>query len=307
MPPTESAPASPPPAAPAASKASVFARRLVSTLGLWAVVIAAVVFAKGAPFFLILGVLSFIGIREWVKMDPTLPRPWALGLTALTVAWFVVTFAICGATGAPWHPLLDLAFIAGAAFLAFLPTLFRPLEGRATLWAIVYSVMGFLYVPWLGGFMTRVLYFPGVAEDGRLPGVPYLVFMIAATKFTDAGAYAVGSLIGKHKMIPHLSPGKTWEGMIGAVLGAMGAGFAVYYGFGPASMPLLSPLSVALTSLALAAVCVVADLAESVVKRCLGVKDSGTMLPGIGGALDLLDSLLFTGPVFFFYLWYVSR
>src|SRR5690606_28053913 len=79
MPPTESAPASPPPAAPAASRASGCARRLVSTLGLWAVVIAAVVFAKGAPFFLVLGVLSFIGIREWVKMDPTLPRPWALG------------------------------------------------------------------------------------------------------------------------------------------------------------------------------------------------------------------------------------
>ena len=60
------------------------------------------------------------------------------------------------------------------------------------------------------------------------------------------------------------------------------------------------------STLVLAAVCVVGDLAESVIKRCLEVKDSGNFLPGIGGSLDLIDSLLFTAPVFYFYLWYVS-
>ena len=107
-------------------------------------------------------------------------------------------------------------------------------------------------------------------------------------------------------MIPHISPGKTWEGLLGASLGALIGGFTVYFGFRHA-LPLLTPGHVAVLSLVLAAVCVVGDLAESVLKRCLDIKDSGALLPGIGGALDLIDSLLWTGPVFYFYLLYVCR
>lgn len=294
---------SPPATAP--SKARVFARRLSSTLALWVLVTAAVVVGRGALFFVLLGLLGIAGIREYVTMDRTLPKPWKSGLMAVTVVWFAVTFTICQTTGRPWHPAVDLAFIALVVLAAFVPVLFRPLEGRATLGAIVYSIAGFLYVPWLSSFMTRVLYLPGVEADGWLRGLPYLVFLIAATKFTDCGAYVMGSLIGKHKMIPHISPGKTWEGMIGAALGALGAGLAVYFAW-QHRMPLLTPLSASILCLILAAVCVVGDLAESVIKRCLEVKDSGNLLPGIGGSLDLIDSLLFTAPVFYFYLWYVS-
>lgn len=295
--------ASPPVTAP--SKARVFARRLSSTLALWLLVTAAVVVGRGALFFVLLGLLGVAGIWEYVTMDRTLPKPWKFGLVAVTVAWFAVTFTICQVTGRPWSPAVDLAFIALVVLASFVPVLFRPLEGRATLWAIVYSIAGFLYVPWLSSFMTRVLYLPGVETDGWLRGLPYLVFLIAATKFTDCGAYVMGSLIGKHKMIPHISPGKTWEGMIGAALGALGAGLAVYFAW-QHRMPLLTPLSASILCLILAAVCVVGDLAESVIKRCLEVKDSGNFLPGIGGSLDLIDSLLFTAPVFYFYLWYVS-
>lgn len=295
-----------PPPAPAQSKARVFARRLTSTLALWVLVAAAIVGGRGYLLFALLGLLGMAGIREYVMMDKTLPRPWRIGLMAVTAAWFAGTFTICQRTGQPWSPLVDLAFIAGVTLASFVPVLFRPLEGRATLWAVVYTIAGFLYVPWLSSFMTRVLYLPGVEPDGWLRGLPYLVFLIAATKFTDCGAYVVGSLIGKHKMIPHISPGKTWEGMIGAALGALGAGMAVYLAW-QHRMPLLSPLSASVLCLTLAVVCVVGDLAESVIKRCLEVKDSGNFLPGIGGSLDLIDSLLFTAPVFYFYLWYVSH
>ncbi|MES2709003.1 MAG: phosphatidate cytidylyltransferase [Verrucomicrobiota bacterium] len=300
---SEAAPSPTPPAGP--TKAQVFAKRLISTLSLWVLVAAAIIVGKAPLFFVLLGLLGIAGVREFIKMDPTLPGPWRCWLTGLTVAWFAVTFSISLQNGWGWSPLWDMAFIAAAVLGAFLPTLFRPLEGRATLWAIIYTIAGFLYVPWLSSFMTRVLFFPGTAENGWLRGLPYLVFLIGATKFTDCGAYVVGSLIGKNKMIPHISPGKTWEGMIGAALGAVGAGLAVYFGW-RSEMPLLTPLSATVMSLVLAAVCVVGDLAESVIKRCLGVKDSGKFLPGIGGALDLIDSLLFTAPVFYFYLWYVS-
>lgn len=295
------------PASPASapSKGRVFARRLGSTLALWALVTAAIITGRGPLFFVLLGLLGIAGVREFVNMDRTLPRPWRCGLIAITCAWFAVTFTICHNTGRPWSADLDLMFIAGVVLTAFLPALFRPLEGRATLWAIVYTIAGFLYVPWLSSFMTRVLYLPGAAPDGWLRGLPYLVFLIAATKFTDCGAYVMGSLIGKHKMIPHISPAKTWEGMIGAALGALAAGLGVYFGW-QHQMPLLTPLSATLLCLLLAAVCVIGDLAESLIKRCLDAKDSGKFLPGIGGSLDLIDSLLFTAPVFYFYLRYVS-
>ena len=295
--------ASPP--APALSKGRVFARRLTSTLALWALVTAAIVTGRGYLFFMLLGLLGIAGVYEFTSMDRTLPKPWRFLLLTLTIGWFGVTFTICQTTGQPWSPVVDLAFLAVISLTAFLPVLFRPLEGRATLWAIVYTIAGFLYIPWLSSFMTRVLYLPGRDADGWLRGLPYLVFLIGATKFTDCGAYVMGSLIGKHKMIPHISPAKTWEGMIGAALGALAAGLGVYFAW-QSKMPLLTPISAALLCLVLSAVCVVGDLAESVIKRCLEVKDSGNFLPGIGGSLDLIDSLLFTAPVFYFYLWYVS-
>lgn len=275
-------------------------KRLSSTLALWGLVTAAIVLGQAWLFFILLGFLGMAGVLEYAKMDATLPRPWRSGFIVFSGVFTGWTFIESHRTGSGWSPLADMGFIALAAMLAFLPALFRPLEGRTTLWAIVYTIAGFIYVPWLWSFMTRLLFMGGMT-DGVVKNVPVLLFVIAATKFTDCGAYAVGSLIGKHKMIPHVSPGKTWEGVPGAFLGALGAGLAVFYGYGEERMGFSAGHAVVL-SLILGAVCIVGDLAESIVKRCLAVKDSGRMLPGIGGALDLTDSLLWTGPVAYFYL-----
>lgn len=297
-------PPSPSPAPP--GKRTVFLRRLTSTLALWGLVVAAIAVGTNPLFYILLGGLGLASCREYAAMDPSIPSPWRWIFLALSLAWTVVTFTITARTGFPWPPIVDLGFVAAITIAAFLPSLFRPLDGRNTLWAIAWTILGFLYIPWSWSFMTRLLFNFGHSADGRLAGVPYVLFVIAVTKMTDSGAYAIGSLIGKHKMIPHISPGKTWEGLLGAALGALIAGFAVYFGFRHA-LPLLDPTHVAILSLVLAAVCVVGDLAESVLKRCLAIKDSGALLPGIGGALDLIDSLLWTGPVFYFYLLYVCR
>lgn len=281
-------------------------KRLSSTLALWGLVAAAIVLGHSWLFILLLGFLGMAGVLEYAKMDATLPRPWRIGFIVISAAYMAVTFALCHRNGTEWSMAVDVAFIALAAMAAFVPALFRPLEGRATLWAIVYTLAGFIYVPWLWSFMTRLLFAEGLDATGRVAGIPGLLFVVAATKFTDCGAYAVGSLIGKHKMIPHVSPGKTWEGMIGAFLGALVGGLAVYYGFGQERMG-FSTANAVILCLILATVCIIGDLAESVLKRCLAVKDSGQMLPGIGGALDLIDSLLWTGPVYYFYLRYISE
>ncbi|HEX2746448.1 MAG TPA: CDP-archaeol synthase [Verrucomicrobiales bacterium] len=295
-------PESPPPSPP--TKAQVFAKRLTSTLALWVLVAAAIVLGQSWLFFILLGFLGMSGVLEYAKMDATLPKPWRVGFIVISAAFMAGTFAICQVNKRDWPIEVDAAFIALAAMAAFVPALFRPLEGRATLWAIVYTLAGFVYVPWMWSFMTRLLFARGLDSGGHVIGVPELLFVVAATKFTDCGAYAVGSLFGKHKMIPHVSPGKTWEGVPGAFLGALVAGMAVYWGYGSARMG-FSVTHAIILCLILAAVCIVGDLAESILKRCLGVKDSGRMLPGIGGALDLIDSLLWTGPVYYFYLKYV--
>ena len=284
--------------------------RLTSTVTLWGLVAAAILLGKSWLFFVLLGFLGMAAVLEYAKLDATLPRPWRAIFVVLSAAYIGWMFAwyqhYAGGWGinVEWPRLFDMVFIASAVMAAFVPALFRPLEGRATLWAIVYTIAGFIYVPWLWSFLTRILFMRGMDQSSYVHGVPWLLFVVAATKMTDSGAYVVGSLIGKHKMIPHVSPGKTWEGMIGAVLGALVGGMAVYWGYGEQRMD-FSTLHAIVLCLVLAVACVIGDLAESVLKRCLSAKDSGRMLPGIGGALDLVDSLLWTAPVFYFYIQYV--
>ncbi|MCA9076265.1 MAG: phosphatidate cytidylyltransferase [Planctomycetaceae bacterium] len=125
--------------------------------------------------------------------------------------------------------------------------------------------------------------------------------VIVATKMGDIGAYSLGRMFGKRKMAPHLSPGKTWMGAVGAVLGGvLGAilwlRFASELLFGLTWKPNWWMPAV-LFGAAMGIVGLFGDLAESLIKRDVGVKDSATLMPGFGGLLDLLDSVLFTGPV----------
>jgi phosphatidate cytidylyltransferase len=116
------------------------------------------------------------------------------------------------------------------------------------------------------------------------------------------GAYITGSLIGRHKMIPHISPAKTWEGFAGALFFAQLAACGLYALLPEQLAALHSWPHVIALGFLLAILAVIGDLAESVVKRSLHAKDSGNMLPGIGGGLDLIDSICFTAPALYFYL-----
>ena len=155
-----------------------------------------------------------------------------------------------------------------------------------------------MYVPWLLNFIQKINFFLGVE------GHYYLLYFILITKLSDTGAYAVGSLIGRHKMIPRISPGKTWEGFAGALVvsAATSVLFVHFLGNHLRGMNWLHGLILGLL-LGLAAV--VGDLIESIFKREAGVKDSGRFFPGIGGILDLLDSLLFNAPLMYLYLRHV--
>lgn len=126
-------------------------------------------------------------------------------------------------------------------------------------------------------------------------GLAALITMIAVTKSADAGAYFSGKAIGRHKLIPHLSPGKTWEGAIGGVAASIGVSFLCFFKLIPA-MAQSSTVGPVWGPIVFGTLCafagMVGDLAESLVKRETGVKDSGRTLPGLGGVWDVTDSLI---------------
>jgi len=167
---------------------------------------------------------------------------------------------------------------------------------------VAITTTGFVFVAVMFSFLARLLFVPVLESGVAVPGAWLVIWLVAVTKFTDMGAYATGSVIGKHKMIPHISPGKTWEGIAGGVVFALLIGCALK-ALMPVELAVLGGWgSVIAISLILAVLAVLGDLAESVLKRSIGVKDSGQTLPGIGGILDLIDSLCFTAPALYFIL-----
>ncbi|CAN5409969.1 hypothetical protein BH23VER1_BH23VER1_02040 [soil metagenome] len=284
-------------------KKRVFWQRLASTLALWALVVAAVALGNMALFFVLIAGLGMLSLVEFFAMQPTglRSRRYRRPVIVLAALYFAAVFFRCATSGGGPFWDLDVAFSALALGACFVVTLGGKLEGEKTLLRIGITFLGFVYVPVFFSFLTKLLFIVPPVDGTKVAGEFYVVFVVVATKFTDMGAYAVGSLIGKHKMIPHISPGKTWQGFGGAIAGALVGGASIFALFGD-RLELLTWSHALALSLILAPVAVVGDLAESVLKRCLGSKDSGKMLPGIGGALDLTDSILFTAPVAYVYL-----
>jgi phosphatidate cytidylyltransferase len=184
---------------------------------------------------------------------------------------------------------------------AFIRLVVRQEEHRAPITTAALAMLGLLYVPFLFNFVALLAFMPGDPGQNRF----LLIYLLAVTKFSDVGAYVIGSLIGRHKMIPRISPGKTWEGFAGAILTSLVISVALTHVMGTRVQAISFADSIIL-GLLLPLVSVVGDLAESVVKRDASIKDSGRSIPGIGGALDLIDSILFTAPVLYFYLQFTA-
>ena len=290
------------------SKKQVFAERLFSTVLLWAAVTAT--FMSGSPWAFV-GLITVLGIaasREFFSMtrkaDFSCQHCWGLFLSVVYLLGVGYLLAKDGKAALPELGAIDGAAIAFTALSAFILQLRHPIDGEKALVSVASTVLGFLYIAFLFSFMGRLLFVP---DGDGVTGAWLIIWCVAVTKFTDMGAYITGSLIGKNKMIPHISPGKTWEGFVGALFWAQLAGCGLYALLPEALSVLGGWHHVIILGVLLSLLAVVGDLAESIVKRCLNAKDSGQTLPGIGGALDLIDSLCFTAPVLYFYiLWVIN-
>lgn len=156
------------------------------------------------------------------------------------------------------------------------------------------TIFGVLYVAFLGGFLvaTRIGFDDRPGLSTHLLGYFFLVIFAS-----DIGAYFAGRAIGKHKLAPAISPGKTVEGLIGGLLAAgVAAAVATWWFFPELPYQFSIPLAIVL-----AIVGVLGDLAESAMKRGAGAKDAASILPGHGGFLDRLDSLLFGAPILYYF------
>ncbi len=166
---------------------------------------------------------------------------------------------------------------------------FAKKDGSDILASTAITLFGILYISWFFSFLIKLKYLPD--------GDKLVAFLIVLTEGGDAGAYFIGSAIGKHLLIPRISPKKSIEGAIG--------GFVTTLVLAILSKPFLPDISMQqllIAGLLIGVIAPIGDLTESLFKRDCGVKNSGECLPGLGGVLDMIDSLLLTVPILYFYI-----
>ena len=294
------------------SKAAAFARRLASSVVLLGIVFYGLLDGGALSVALVGGLimlLNIVGLLEFYGMVGAkgLPRFKWLGLAggvALVGTLFVYLSGLAKAQlGEPtMGGAAELELGVFAVLLLALLVRRVSVHPAASSFAVLgHTILGVLYVSWLLGFLLKIFFY-SAPEGAAFDGGFCLLFFILATKCSDIGAYSLGSLIGRHKMIPKVSPAKTWEGFAGAILLSTIAAMLMAHYWGAAKLGGMTPLHAAALGPLLGFGAVLGDLVESVFKRDSGVKDSGSFFPGIGGILDLLDSLLFNAPLMFLYL-----
>ncbi len=252
----------------------------------------------GGPitFTVLFGLLSFLGLREFITLTPSKPGDHR----ALFWAFFIITPAHYYLVGSGWTGLF-LVFIPVYAFL------FLPLRS-----ALAGDCENFLEraakTQW--GLMTCVYCLSHTAAllNLNIPGfegqnAKLVLFLVIVVQMSDVLQYVWGKTLGRHKVAPLVSPSKTWEGLIGGVLSATGLGAALWW-----ATP-FTPLQAAGLAFVITLCGFAGGLVMSAIKRDRGVKDYGALIEGHGGVMDRVDSICFSAPVFFHlvrYFWDVS-
>jgi phosphatidate cytidylyltransferase len=237
-------------------------------------------------FYGVVYLVSMVGLMEFYKMTaPELPNSLQICIHALTLLVFFLfkkgsLFLVLGV-----FPLL-----------AFFPMVFfmltfghSPHGGAKNLGS---AVMGPIYIT----LPLALLLWIDRAPAGNL----WIFFMLAVVFASDTGAFYFGKLFGSHKMYRAVSPGKTWEGAVGGLASSITASFV----FSRLVQLNQSDVNIVILAVCLSLAEQCGDLAESMLKRIHGVKDSGRILPGHGGILDRIDGLLFAIPIIYGYLWF---
>jgi len=253
----------------------------------------AIVPAMGAVVFLgreavIIGttLLSILGFKELARATGLYRDWWMTGAVYLAIAAVgAASLAPDPATRAPgWLGLFLALPVYAISFLLIIPVIRNKTHGQ--LQAMSLSILGFIYIGWMFGHLGFL------ANAGHAYG--YVLYVLLATEVNDIAAFTFGKLLGRHPLRSNISPRKTWEGALGAAGVSMLMPWALRFSF-----PHFSAFELVVTGLIVGIGGQLGDLCISVIKRDIGIKDMGAALPGHGGVLDRIDSLIFVTPLFF--------
>jgi phosphatidate cytidylyltransferase len=250
-------------------------------------------FPQAVWLFIIIAALALsAGLFEFYSLTKKLELKADAAVGYIGAAIIFLAFLIDAPAKAPDLLLLALAlFVIGV----LVSQTFRfQADFSKMLAGVGVTILGVLYLAFLGGYLISMR----VGFEGHLYLSTHLLgFFFLVLMGSDTGAYFTGKAIGKHKLVPKISPGKTWEGLAGGMIaaGAFGA-LATFWFFPELPYQYSVPLAVAM-----AAVGVLGDLAESAMKRGSNTKDAASILPGHGGLLDRLDSLLLNAPILYYF------
>jgi phosphatidate cytidylyltransferase len=265
-------------------------RRAITSLALCVVGLPVMIFG-GIPYYVVISFLLVAAAWEYVDLfraAEAQPSRWLVvgGVLAIATARnFSHGFAI---------PIFT--FIVLALMAVHLVEYERGRDHAGLDFSV--SVGGLVYLGWLGAYLLDLRQLEN--------GIWWLMFVLPCVWMADTGAYTLGVAYGKHRMTPRLSPKKSWEGFAGGVFSAMlgGAFFAYAYStWGPLHLPIWMGASFGLAAGLLTPL---GDLGESMLKRQAGMKDSGNIFPGHGGAFDRIDSWLWGAVLgYYFIIWFV--
>ena len=278
------------------------AKRILSTILLWALVIGSLVFFRTLGGVALITLISVLTLREFFKlMQGAGLAPFdKLGMTIgglITVTPYLETLEFT--QGLPIT--LTASHVLAVGVIVFSVRILGEREPQNRVEALAATLFGLVYVAFMLHYLVRIVTPVAGDEIGATGRLLLFVWLVAVSKFCDVGALLTGLAFGKHKMSPVISPKKTWEGACGGVLVSMGVGAFVAWlarDHFPAHM---TPLIAALIAAPIAIVAIVSDLIESVIKRRAAIKDSGGIIPGIGGMFDVSDSLILTAPLGYFF------
>ena len=271
--------------------------RLISSLIMAPVAIWLIVALPTPYFAIVLGVFFVAGAWEWAALVST---PWPFIKQTYTVCIALLMVAAWFSLKASPH-FIEIVEMIAAVWWVLVLLFVLTYPGSATLWnrAIVKALAGFMILipAWLAMVSLH-----GSSADG-----PYFaLYLFMMIWLADIAAYFSGRVFGKHKLAPKVSPGKSWEGVIGALVAVLIYATIACYFMGILIMGIKIALFYIAISLFAVLVSVLGDLAESMFKRQAHLKDSGTLFPGHGGVLDRFDSLTAAAPCFLLCFWWFS-
>jgi phosphatidate cytidylyltransferase len=295
--------AAPPPSRPRIDKGNLAVR--VGTTAVFAAVFLTLLWFGAAPlakaaFLVLVAGATLMGIHEMTLMGRKVGASPSF-FSALLAAWAILLHFYLWGLGLEAYFPLWAAMALGAVFVHFGALLFdRDLEKALPSQAVTW--MGALYLGFGTGFMVKLFMYGTTTLTNTGGRLIFALFLI--TWLGDTAAYFTGSLLGRHKLAKRVSPKKTWEGALGNLAGNVGAAFIIRAWV----CTEWTAVDAVLIGILLGVAGQMGDLAESTWKRSAGVKDSnqgGAAIPGHGGMLDRVDSLVFAAPVFFAYVHFV--